>query len=905
MENLFYHIGADLSKFPFLMYQIGTLESIRIRGGMRKGELQIFRTPSVGAGNNVFCYSITDIATNFNKNSFKLTQIDYIVLLYSACEVLSKIEKVKSEYTKLNTEYLEKRAVIDNLFKNYNKSFKYDSILGYEYIKLPWKWKSNIPGDRIPALLDITSFEKDEVENSFNVFGDYNILPKTIFGQISSDESKHKTMFYFVGMLRRNDLADKPTLKLFEYFLPNDIKPENFKNEIEFEKNNYILLLHVTYTLSEWCKVIEHNNSCFQKEIESFDYEIGRESASFVQYSDDLKKYLIALEQEIDRQKNIVSEYAKKAQDKFNELHNAFYKKSEDYLNLIELHKNEIKALKESHQEVVDKLNKEFAKVKEQMLAQNNDVPNKEISFMKDDYEQQLSNLREKFELEINTLKDLHHKVTDELINDCKKLEERISTLCLENETLVYKNEQIRSEITNKIVAEKILENTTYSTNDNEWNRKFFDELSSRLKEISQTEELLAKRQLLTETEKWANEIKLNIELNKSENEKHLLEMNKAKIELKVEQFEMQAELLKEGLSRKDEDFKVQKLLFENKVENEDIKNKLHLEELNREKHLFEIEQKLKKDELDRASQQIKNEETELNVKKTKDFLESKLKEEELNRAKQDNKIEKAMIDLDRKQMQIDFISLRNELNSESLSMKEFAMQKTNEYQKFEIAAKENLLKMGETINLQDSKNLQAERIKLEIADKLAEMGIQVREQNVQIQKQMNDIEQKNIRNEKQLLEMNRGKLEAQNTLAQAKVDFQKNQNDLTEMILKIKDGEFRNNASALILELNKKYLENDIQLQSMGLIQRENENLLRERETDIKQLLLQNQSVVNNLKLLQQQNNLQTKMEEERQSNYNQEQNLQARIWSLQNSLERSQIELSGERALKKYLQQ
>ncbi|MEZ4894495.1 MAG: hypothetical protein R2778_15955, partial [Saprospiraceae bacterium] len=252
-----------------------------------------------------------------------------------------------------------------------------------------------------------------------------------------------------------------------------------------------------------------------------------------------------------------------------------------------------------------------------------------------------------------------------------------------------------------------------------------------------------------------------------------------------------------------------------------------------------------------------------------------------------------------------DFTKMSAELKEQSLSLREFAMIKEMDYKKFEITAKENLLKVAEMINLQEAKNLQGEKTKLEVAGKLAEMGIQVREQNVQLQKQMNEIEQKNIRNDRQLLEMNREKIDVQNMLTQGKLDFQKNQNDLMEIMLEIKDGEFKNAASSLLIELNKKHFENDIQLQNIGLVQRENEMTLKGRENDIRSIHLTNQSVVNNLRSLQKENRMLASMDAQRQSHYNEEQNLQSRIWSLQNSLERSQIDLSNERALRKYLNQ
>ncbi|MEZ4924805.1 MAG: hypothetical protein R3A50_00920 [Saprospiraceae bacterium] len=262
-------------------------------------------------------------------------------------------------------------------------------------------------------------------------------------------------------------------------------------------------------------------------------------------------------------------------------------------------------------------------------------------------------------------------------------------------------------------------------------------------------------------------------------------------------------------------------------------------------------------------------------------------------------------IELAQTQLFADFTKMSAELKEQSLSLREFAMIKEMDYKKFEITAKENLLKVAEMINLQEAKNLQGEKTKLEVAGKLAEMGIQVREQNVQLQKQMNEIEQKNIRNDRQLLEMNREKIDVQNMLTQGKLDFQKNQNDLMEIMLEIKDGEFKNAASSLLIELNKKHFENDIQLQNIGLVQRENEMTLKGRENDIRSIHLTNQSVVNNLRSLQKENRMLASMDAQRQSHYNEEQNLQSRIWSLQNSLERSQIDLSNERALRKYLNQ
>jgi hypothetical protein len=61
MENMFYHIGGDLSKFPFMMYQIGTLKDVTIQRN-----LIITRTSSVNSGDNIFSYPIGDVSLLYN-----------------------------------------------------------------------------------------------------------------------------------------------------------------------------------------------------------------------------------------------------------------------------------------------------------------------------------------------------------------------------------------------------------------------------------------------------------------------------------------------------------------------------------------------------------------------------------------------------------------------------------------------------------------------------------------------------------------------------------------------------------------------------------------------------------------------------------------------------------------------
>jgi len=326
---------------------------------------------------------------------------------------------------------------------------------------------------------------------------------------------------------------------------------------------------------------------------------------------------------------------------------------------------------------------------------------------------------------------------------------------------------------------------------------------------------------------------------------------------------------------------------------------------LRQKEYLSEIKEWVNESKINLSLIKTENERIEFSTYKTQLEIENRIIKEEVNREKDLLKIETIELKIDRKLMEAQFLKIQTELNEQFLSMREFTLLKDIEYKQFEITQKESIVKIGEMINVNEAKNLQGERQKIEVAQKIAEIGMQVREQNQQLQKQLNDIEKYNIKNEQQLLEINKGKADIQNILFQAKNEYQKNQNEIREKLMEIKDIKFQNEVSSILLELNKKHFENDIQLQNLGLVQRENEAMLKGRENDIRSIYLTNQSVVNNLLSLQKENRLHAQIEAERQSQYNLEQNLQSRIWSLQNSLERSQIELTSERALKKYLQQ
>jgi hypothetical protein len=475
--------------------------------------------------------------------------------------------------------------------------------------------------------------------------------------------------------------------------------------------------------------------------------------------------------------------------------------------------------------------------------------------------------------------------------------------------------QQINQELINRASHVNLLERSDLELN----KKKFHIEEQIRREELNRGEQDLKIDRAVLDIDQKKSLIESQIRKEELSREGQDLKIDRAVLDIDQKKSLIENEIRKEELSREGQDLKIDRAVLDIDQKKSLIESQIRKEELSREEQdlkidraVLDIDQKksliesqIRKEELSREEQDHKNDKAIFDVEQKYFAIDSRIKQEELNREKHKSEMEREQMALDKKQMQIDFISLRNELKAESLSMREFAMQKTNEYQKFEITAKENLLKVAEMINLQEAKNLQGEKTKLEVAGKLAEMGIQVREQNVHLQRQMNEIEQKNIKNDRQLLEMNKEKMDVQNMLAQGKLDFQKNQNDLTEMMLKIKDGEFKNAASSLLIELNKKHFENDIQLQNIGLVQRENETTLKGRENDIRSIHLTNQSVVNNLLSLQKENKLFAQMEAQRQSYYNVEQNLQSRIWSLQNSLERSQIDLSNERALRKYLNQ
>ncbi|MDX2133596.1 MAG: hypothetical protein SFV52_02355 [Saprospiraceae bacterium] len=1012
MENMFYHIGADLSKFPFMMYQIGKLENIDIQGNARNGNLRITRTPSVNSGSNIFYYPLTDVSLLDNPGKrFKLKVIDYIAILYSACEVFAMLEKEKGDYYKLSSDFAEKNATLSELYKYFNNSFLFSSILGIDHFPHRWKWNSEVPKDKNKVIRfeDTSMFEDGRTEKSLNVGKDYGILPKTIEGKISSNENSQKTMLCFIGILTRRSVTEKPILNLFEYFLPNDLRPECFNNELEFEKDNYALLLNVTHLLWEWYNAVKYNNSCLQEEIERIDFSIAEQNSNFMKSSSELKKYLTALEDEIGNLKNKRTEYEKSLTERYNELHRAFMLKGAEIYELNESHKNEIKEIRTSHQEYISKLEKDFDSIKTQMRVEyekkinadkiqhekietqlrekqsqyekaqkrtedkhsteleklrieinkleekaiqqsesykieihNSQERNKwtleqseeEIKKIKQDFATELAVVKSRHEAELKDVMKKHATETTNSNTSFQKTIESLNQLITERSRKIDELQSqiisIRQNVTDEIVSQRILDNSFFTHTPSNWDRNFFDELSIRLDRLGQIEETQNHQQILLEIQKLTNEAKLTYEITKTENQRYLAEVMQShtKIEHQInqeiinranhenlldrKQFYIEEQIKREELNRGEQDLKIDRAVLEIDQKQSLIEDKIRKEELNRDeqdlkigKAVLEIDQKqsfiedkIRKEELNRDGQDLKND-------KTIFAIDSKIKQEEINREKHRNEIDREQINLDKKQMQIDFISLRNELKSESLSMREFAMQKTFEYQKFEITAKENLIKAAEMVNLQEAKNLQGERIKLEVVGKLAEIGIQVREQNVQLQKQMNEIDQKNIKNDRQLLEMNKEKMDVQNMLTQGKLDFQKNQNDLMEMMLKIKDGEFKNAATSLLIELNKKHFENDIQLQNIGLVQRENEVTLKGRENDIRSIHLTNQSVVNNLLTLQKENRLHARMEAERQSHYNLEQNLQSRIWSLQNSLERSQIELTNERALKKYLQQ
>jgi hypothetical protein len=343
--------------------------------------------------------------------------------------------------------------------------------------------------------------------------------------------------------------------------------------------------------------------------------------------------------------------------------------------------------------------------------------------------------------------------------------------------------------------------------------------------------------------------------------------------------------------------------------------NELNQAQANLNTGIANLDTKIKEVELSKEKKKIEIKEEKFGLEKTKMEIEREKLEVKENKLeligrgveiqRQHNELEmaKKQLALDAQEQRLLFIKMTNELAQYELSVKEFAMRKENDYLRFELESKTRLVELGEKINIIEAKNITGEKLKFEAANKLAEIGMIVREQNVHIQKQMNEIDAKKINTEAQLVQMNKEKNDVSNMLEKLNLNKQSALNELNGILLQIKDEHFSNKAKELEISLIHKSNENQIVLQSIGLARRENQVDTQEERQQIDDLYRRNEWQIKEMYGLQRENRLQSQLQSEKIAHHHDELNLQSRISSLQNSLEKSQIELTGERAMRKYL--
>jgi hypothetical protein len=475
MENLFYHIGADLSKFPFMLYQIGTLKSVSVRGK----KLEIVRNPAVNSAEIRYYYPIDDFNLSSFNLTFKVKQIEYVALLYSVCELLSNIKILSQENENLLSDSTLGINTLQFLRKEQKAVIAYESINYFKFIPYNWKWMNGIEGafiDNLSRLKDTSIFSKNEIAHTFIDLGSYSIHFDSIKGQISSDESKYRTMLKFTGDLRRKAKDAPPSIKLFEYYLPEDLKPEKFFNEITLKRDDLISLMYLTYHLYEWNLALQNNNEILKITKEGIENCILEHTQNHAKYKNNIEEYIKYLEEEFTQQQNRLSEDYVRLRKNLEERHEQIKELQKNIYDLKETHKKELEEINTSQQYVVNDLKEEISRIEKEYVEKYNaefleirkrnienlnkargefeverDKAYEQADLVKADYKQRLINLKTELEAEVKYWKDLGSSDSDYFYEEIKQLERENATLRVENSHLSLEIEQIRSEISNKI----------------------------------------------------------------------------------------------------------------------------------------------------------------------------------------------------------------------------------------------------------------------------------------------------------------------------------------------------------------------------------------------------------------------------------------------------------------------
>ena len=94
MKNLCYKIGDDRSLFPVMMYKVGELESVWLDG---KGTILISRKNAA--------YYIKNIYISESDKGRKFKDDEYVIIIYTAAELLSKVQQLKIDLEKAKADF--------------------------------------------------------------------------------------------------------------------------------------------------------------------------------------------------------------------------------------------------------------------------------------------------------------------------------------------------------------------------------------------------------------------------------------------------------------------------------------------------------------------------------------------------------------------------------------------------------------------------------------------------------------------------------------------------------------------------------------------------------------------------------------------------------------------------------
>lgn len=183
MKNLCYKIGDDRSRFPVMMYKVGELESVWLTATV----------PFAYLGKKCLYYIKSIYITESDKER-KFKDDEYVIILYTAAELSSKVQQLKIDLEKAKADFAKEMYAYELIHSEIKRIdsdfFKKDNNWNYD-INLSWEQELFIEYlKRLEAPISV-NFYMGTLPNL------WIIIPETIFAVISYNEKIIRTQVTF------------------------------------------------------------------------------------------------------------------------------------------------------------------------------------------------------------------------------------------------------------------------------------------------------------------------------------------------------------------------------------------------------------------------------------------------------------------------------------------------------------------------------------------------------------------------------------------------------------------------------------------------------------------------------------------------------------------------------------